>query len=43
MGHDHRIRNAHNVPLHHVIPKSLMSRSFPTICPSASEIVGLLG
>ena len=35
------MRDARYVPLHHIIAKSSLSTSFPTVCPSASETIGL--
>ena len=37
MGHDHSMQNAHYIPLHHIIAKSSLSTSFPTIHLSVSE------
>ena len=41
MGHDHDMWNSHYIPLHRVIAKSLLSTSFYTASPSASEIADL--
>ena len=43
MCHDHSMRDAQDVPLHRMIPKSSLSTSFSTACPSASKTVGLPG
>ena len=37
MDHDQSMENAHYVPFHCIISKSLLSTSFSTIHPSASE------
>ena len=43
MDHDHNMRNAHDIPLYHVIAKSSLSTSFLIACSSANETVGLPG
>ena len=41
MVHDHGMQNAHYIPIHRVIAKSLLSTCLLTVSPSASKTKGL--